>query len=115
MFSALSGTVVAVTPSVQDAYTHLALYTSSFDHLSLATGYLGDQGSSGIYPFSITAPGGQLYLVAMSTFSSSIGHSFAGTVEYTPEAGVPEPATVSLIGLGLAGLLVRQRMNRRVQ
>lgn len=113
----LPGSLVSVT-TTQDTNSFLAIYEAPFNHLSLATNYLGDAGSSLSLTFSIDAPAsGQIFIVGMSNGGvGAIGHSFTADVTFTPgAAAVPEPSSLALLGVGAASLAgAAWRRKRRV-
>jgi hypothetical protein len=93
---ALPGSVISVNQNAGNALRSFsALYDDSvtFDPSSLATGYLGDAGSSGPSVYSIIAPsGGNVRFVANSTNgTNAIGQPLDATITYTP---VPGPLPV---------------------
>ena len=99
-----------------------SLYLGSFDPLNLATGYLGDSGSSCIgvpcsasTAFGVDVSGGAtVVLVAISANNgpAEAGQSFTWTGPsdvFSPVTNVPEPSSAALVLVGLAGLAVRKR------
>ena len=114
-FSALPGTVVTVTPTLETTASFIALYSDPFSPANLAANYVGDQGSSLVdhYFGAIVPVGGQLVLVGMTVNgNSAVGAGFAVNVDYTPQGDVPEPASFALVGLALAGAAARSAMSR---
>jgi len=57
-----------------------------------------------------TSPGPTLLSYGLDTHLVSYGPIYTTAAEWTPEATVPEPATLSIFGLGLAGIsFIRKR------
>lgn len=64
-------------------------------------------------PFTIPASG-NLYVAIEPVDEDSIGWSVSVTTS-APASGVPEPSTVTTVGLGLAGALTLARKRRKQQ
>lgn len=110
----LVGSVVSVA-TIQDTSSFFSLYENAFDPTDLATGYLGDQGSSVSGTFSIMAPAsGNVVLVVMSNGGSgAIGASWSTGVTHSP-AAVPESSLAGFDVLALLGTcLIGGRALRR--
>src|ERR1700690_347727 len=69
---------------------------------SVAT--VGDFGATGWKPFSFTAPTAGLYIIGFGVFNQT-DNAFSS---YLGVDATPEPCTLALFGLGLAGLLFRR-------
>lgn len=113
--SVVVGSVVSVA-TTQNTSSFFSLYDNAFDPTNLATGYLGDQGSSQNGTFSIIAPAsGNVLLVVMSTGGSgAIGSSWSTGVTHNP-AAVPESSLAGFDVLALLGtcLIGGQALRRR--
>jgi PEP-CTERM motif len=98
-----------------NANIFLTAYLNSFNVGNLASNYLGDPGSSvlagapGSNSFEVLVPSGNSLVLAFSTVTST---SF-GTVSYTVENAIPEPATFVLVGIALGALATLRRVKRR--
>ena len=112
--SVVVGSLVSVA-TTQDVSSFFSLYDNAFDPTNLATGYLGDQGSSQNGTFSIMAPaGGNVLLVVMSVGGSgAISKSWSADVTHSP-AAVPESSLAGFDVLALLGTcLIGGRALRR--
>jgi hypothetical protein len=117
--SVLPGSVVSVNVT-QPGSSFLAIYESPFNHLSLATNYLGDQGSTLPLVFSVTAPAsGMIHIVGMTVNgTSALGQTFMAEVTFVaPVAAVPEASAclsgaAATIVSGLACAFKRRRAIR---
>lgn len=111
------GTTVSLTTTQSTLNLVLSMYDTSFDPNDLASHYLGDAGVSSIDPltFSVTAPGSGHVLIVASTvnLSNTKGFSFAADVTYTPNAAVPEPASLAMLSPGVVLVAAMERRRRR--
>lgn len=121
---------VGNTPYIQISFdsvspnTFASVYQTSYDAGNKSTNYLGDAGTSGNYfgtdPLFfqvIAAPFSTIQVVVNQTASGSngLGDPFNIIVQgyidsqYTDPPAVPEPASLTLLGFGVAALARRKR------
>jgi PEP-CTERM motif len=107
--------VVTIDVTVSSDDTHFTAFRgTTYDPVFANNGpnYLGDVGIGSQQPFSFLAPANMPFFVVASTnFSAqeALGETFSFTAEgnfisRSPAGVVPEPATLALFGIGLAGL-----------
>lgn len=79
------------------------------------TNFIAEGGFTGGSPFNIgaTAIPGSGELVISTEPNDESSNSFTVTVTTSAPSGVPEPSTVGLVGLGLAGALTLSRKRRK--
>ncbi len=118
--------VVTIDATVSSVDTHFAAFSGTFYDTTFVNNgptYLGDIGSSVSQSFSILAPvNSPFFVIAMTTASEDpLGQTFSFTVEgdnvsLSPPSSVPEPGTMTLVGLGAFGLIggaIRRRRDSK--
>lgn len=108
---ALSLGGVSITISRSTAFDLVDLVAGGDDGQLMVNGLLyGDIISSGSI---LNNPDPQFSNLKSYTFSSPGFPVFLDTIQFTDAAAVPEPATVSILGLGSIGMILRARRLRR--
>ncbi|MEK7404882.1 MAG: PEP-CTERM sorting domain-containing protein [Acidobacteriota bacterium] len=101
---------IQIDVDVSSTGSHVLAYLDSFNPASLATNYLGDQGSSIDNFFQVIVPlGHDLMVVGQTNFGPTIGQSFSFTVS----GETPEPATWLFLSSGLGIMVLMRRISRR--
>ena len=101
----------------------VSAYAGTYNPLSIATGWLGDEGGSGNYfgatdarYFDVFLPFGQDLTIVVNSSSTlglndptNIDISSYGTTSYGDAIPTPEPSTFAMLGTGLAGVAAALR------
>jgi hypothetical protein len=89
--------------------------TVAFGVSGVVTGLGGPSNFSGTFTAQFPGMSYQQLLTTINTPGGSLRRSFSATLIVTPQATVPEPATIALMGTGLLTLAGVARLRRRNQ